>query len=459
METTVNKAPAFPSAEQTQRDTPETAAAPPGIPGLRPIVTLLFLVAIGYQAVPAIDLPGVGLSLSAVLFAVVALEVFARPHNGLRLRPFTGWITVSYLLWMTWLLSIGVNLYSGIEISLSNIFNIVAYSYWLVVFVMTTMLGSDDKMLRKMVIALGIGAIILAVARLGEGVIYQNWNREADTELFNPNTYGILFSSMTPFMLILPFLLRGWKTIISIVGVIIMLVAIVVTGSRSSWIAVALSAGLFFTLYFFSQRQITSRFKFVPLLVVAALALMLLPNSILSGFTVRLATLSDINNDNDYIFRLVMQQRALRLLEEHPLFGVGLGNFTVAGSVDLTIPDRLSHLSLEDFAERSSHNAYLGYLAQTGLISSIIFALLLAVLALRGLQAAFYLAKRGEIWAIAAYAAFVGNSIHLWALAGLGTTGTWLLYGLVAALIHRHAWLRQQEVAALTFQLPHQRPL
>jgi O-antigen ligase len=90
---------------------------------------------------------------------------------------------------------------------------------------------------------------------------------------------------------------------------------------------------------------------------------------------------------------------------------------------------------LNRFNRISSHNSYVSFLAETGLLGAVPFGTLLLYLAVRGLQAAILLARRGEYWALGLYVAFVTMGVHLWVLAGLTGTSTWMVYGLVAGMI------------------------
>ena len=84
---------------------------------------------------------------------------------------------------------------------------------------------------------------------------------------------------------------------------------------------------------------------------------------------------------------------------------------------------------------KSSHNSYVSFVAENGIVGAVPLAFLLLVLAVGGDGAAGRLARRGQVWALGVYAGFIGMSIHLWALSGLTSTATWFVYGLVAALI------------------------
>jgi O-antigen ligase len=93
--------------------------------------------------------------------------------------------------------------------------------------------------------------------------------------------------------------------------------------------------------------------------------------------------------------------------------------------------------NLDRFNRITSHNSYVSFLAETGLLGAVPFGALLLYLAARGLQAAVLVARRGEYWALGLYVAFVTMGVHLWVLAGLTGTSTWIVYGLVAGMIER----------------------
>nr|MBP6179969.1 hypothetical protein [Anaerolineales bacterium] len=85
------------------------------------------------------------------------------------------------------------------------------------------------------------------------------------------------------------------------------------------------------------------------------------------------------------------------------------------------------------------------YLAENGVIGSAPLAFFLLLLLLGGFRSALRLARRGMLWALGAYAGFIGMSIHLWGLAGLTGTSTWFIYGLVAAIIEIDRQTGKQE--------------
>jgi hypothetical protein len=100
-------------------------------------------------------------------------------------------------------------------------------------------------------------------------------------------------------------------------------------------------------------------------------------------------------------------------------------------------------------------------LAETGLLGSIPFGLLLLTLTVRGYRACKNLARQGQAWVLGIYAGFVGMSVHLWSLSGLTGTAPWFVYGLLAAVIvmdkqSAHAEEKQWSYAS-RFSLPYSR--
>ena len=132
--------------------------------------------------------------------------------------------------------------------------------------------------------------------------------------------------------------------------------------------------------------------------------------------------------------RQVMNQKSTKLFENFPCFGVGPGRYQSV-YVPLDLPPVLAHRTENDFMRKGSHNSYLSFLAEGGVVGTLPLAALIVVLAIRGASAAMSLNRKGEQWALGVYASFISMSVHLWSLAGLTGTHAWFVYGLLAAII------------------------
>ena len=404
----------------------------------------LFLIFALYLALPIVDLPLLGLSLSAPILFIVFAEVFLH-SRGVNLKPNRHWITISYFFLLGLLLSLAGNaLFSNIAMTTSDVLTLIRFGYWVLAFFTTIVVVSLAKDLKNIGTIIGCAILILAILRLSEAVFYGRWGNGPGPRLMTQNSYGIQFSTFIPFGLVLPLIFQGWKRNFAIVALILAFAAIAVNGSRSSWIAITSGAVLFAFIYAITQpkgvRIVQSGTIVLGGLVLAIV--MMVPSSLLQPIANRFNTFDTLDRDKSYQVRLLMIQKGQRLFLESPYFGVGVGRFNESSTI-LDIPDVLSYHRQERFDRKSSHNSYIALLAESGLVGIVPFALLHLLLFSRGFPAAINLARRGDVWPIAFFSSYVGMSIHLWSLSGITGTTTWFVYGLVAGLIERHIRLNQ----------------
>lgn len=407
----------------------------------------LFLAFTIYLVVPVIDVPLLGLSLSAFLMFLIALDVLLSKHD-LRLGDYSTWIIISYAFLFGLLLSIAGNvIFRGVPLEPQDILTLIRYGYWVLAFFITMIVVASAENLKTIGLVIALGVFILTGLRFYEAIIWGQWGAGIGTQFLSQNSYGIQFSTFFPFVLALPFVLKGWARNLFSMALILVIAAIAGNGSRSSWIAVTTGAILFLLLYAVTQRGgiwlVQSRLVVVVglLIIVAALV----PQSILDPIISRFDTLETIEQDKSYALRQLMIQKGQRLFENNPLYGAGIGRFRRA-SVPLDIPNVLSYLSQSHFDVQSAHNSYIALVGETGLVGTIPFVVLHLVLFIKGLPAAIELARKKEVWAIAIFAAYVGMSLHLWSLAGLTGTAPWYVYGLMAGVIEREKRLSKEKL-------------
>jgi len=314
---------------------------------------------------------------------------------------------------------------------------LIQNAYWLLTFVITSYFASCANILERTAKLLGWAVFALALARLFEAVIWGAVNTyESVTRLLTPNTYGFLFSTFFPFLLVPLFAVKGGNKFLPITRVLIVAVAVVINGSRSSWISVAAGTIFFILLLFFlrSRKVGMTLFLLSVLVVSILLGLNLLPEPVQSAISLRASTFQNLEQDKSYVFRKLMVQKGLKLFEESPIIGVGASRFRKE-SVELELSGVFRFYSQSSFDRKSAHNSYVGFLAETGLIGSIPLLVLILMLAFQGVKSAVSHARRGDLWALSVMTSFVGMSIHMWTISALAGTVTWFAYGLVAALI------------------------
>ena len=402
-------------------------------PAYSKTIVFLFLVFAAYLVVPIVDIPLLGLSLSAPVFFLVALYTVLRSPEPW-FAHYKRWIMLAVSIWAGIFLSFTLN--SLISGDLSNftagIINIIRYAYWLLCFVITVYFISRNGIGPKVISVLGWMIVLLALFRWGEGLLGGRVGAYSHLKIIPQNTYGILFSTFTPFLY--PNLLSiKKKRLFGILAVLLVFGAALMNGSRSSWIALAGSFVVFWLIVLISTPgKFEKAFILLIISVVMLTGFYLLPGNISEAITSRFATFQNLDEDKSYAIRQLMIQKGWRLFQDLPLIGVGAGNFRMS-SAELEIPDLLSYASQDYFDVKSAHNSYILFLSETGLIGVIPLGVLLIILAVQGFRAALAANRRKRFWVSAAYTSFIGMSIYLWTLAGLTSTSPWFIYGVLGA--------------------------
>lgn len=404
----------------------------------RIIVTLFYLFAL-YLVVPIIDVPLLGLSLSAPIFFIIAITCILRPPQPW-MRRFLNWILAAFLLWIGIFSSTWANglISGGTKIDSGGISIVIHYAYWLLVFIITAYFFSRGEKIFPLLKILGWGALLLAVLRWVEVLLYGNIGAWTGTHLFSQNSYGFLFSCFSPYLLLLAVNSKGWKALLMWGGNLLLWGAAAVNGSRGSWVALVIGLGIFLLLLTLSRAK-----KFIGTLLIlvflGGLATVVWTASprISTAVTSRFNTILNRDQDKSYLIRQLMIQKGIKLFRESPVIGIGADRFTKT-SIPLEIPELLSYGNLEHFDEKSAHNSYIGFLAEYGLLGAIPFLLLLVSLLSGGLRSAVYFAGKSQFWALAIFTSFAQMSIHMWAINSITNTGNWFIYGLIVAAIVLH---------------------
>ena len=395
---------------------------------------ILFLAFAFYMAVPLLDVPFWGISLSAPILMLVALEV-ATGQARVHWARYEGWLALAVWYWLGCAMSLVANqVWGGRRITPGEAYELVRWAYWMTAFALSMFFCANPEFRGRVCKALSAGVTLLAGLRVVEAVAFGFWGHEK-SYFMSPNAYGWEFTTFAPFAVALPATLRGGRRRWALAALGMVLLAWVLSGSRGSW--VALSAGLcvFLALCLASPRALPRYLgALAGGLALAGLVFWLARERLSEPVGERVRSFQTLERDTSYNIRKLMIQKGLKMFWENPLFGAGLDRFK-STSVPLERPPILRYAGQEHFNVKSSHNSYIAVLAETGLAGSVPLALLLAALALKGLAAAMRAARRGDLWSVAAYASFVGMSIHLWVLTGLTGTAPWFIYGLLAGII------------------------
>lgn len=253
---------------------------------------------------------------------------------------------------------------------------ILAWVPYLLLFLIGAQLVRTKKALHRtlLVVALAISFVVVLSffagsfvrSRLGLGSSVGNANDLAALILFGIPCWGILAQKETRNVL---------RLLLVTACVLLSLIAIVKTGSRG-----ALLSLIAMTLSIFWRLSAPKKLGFMVLVLLAgSLTYACLPRSIASRYV---TLVSDVDNpyqrmDPDEAVaressaaRQLLLKQSIRLTLKHPLWGVGVGQFTVADSQDFKDQGRRVDW-------HQTHNSYTEVSSELGIPGLVVYVLLL----------------------------------------------------------------------------------
>jgi O-antigen ligase len=406
-------------------------------------VSLTGLLLCFYLAAPLYPIPIVGLSWSLPLLGILLVEAVRR-SGSFRLRV-PGRL-LSLLLWLCGSLAVsfGWNYAANTTVAAPDV--ALKYIAQFLLLSLACVIGyslfASGTFARHSVRAFASGIAVVSLFVLGEHLVLGGLRGDGWSHLtrMSQNSYAVQYSTFLPFLF--GALATSKKRIWWTVALVCCLAAVLVNSSRTAWGTTLLTALIFLVTY----AVINHRAGFaLTVAVLGVLSLVLIwsviPARIVENVTRDYETFENLQGDKSWMIRRLQVQKAGDIFEDHPLLGVGPGQFRFQ-TVELGMPDVLASRSAFEFNDVSAHNSYIQFLAEGGLLFTVPYVAFLLWLALAGFRASVNLLRRGEIWGLCLYASLAGMSVHFWTIAGLTTTGPWFLYGATAALIYQGRLLR-----------------
>ena len=218
-------------------------------------------------------------------------------------------------------------------------------------------------------------------------------------ELFgSPNLLGgFLALAIPPIVALAASENLWWRRLSGYVLVVAAMVGLAFTYSRGAMIGTAV--GLLVLLPVLKRGRLTLGLALTAAIVTTA-----------GNVLVRVQSVAAPESDPAFTSRLEIWGAALRLVAEHPLVGVGLGNF-VAAYRNLLIPD-LPVIPYSLTLPEQAHNLFLNLAVEVGLVGAGAFAWLLAVGFLRTWQVSRSADRRVKLWSMGLAAGLVALLIH-----------------------------------------------
>lgn len=392
------------------------------------LIYILFNIFSASLVLPIFDIPLIGLSGSAPIMFIVAIPCLLNSKNNW-FDEYRRWIFFAILIWIGLFLSTTLNgiLSFGTSFDSGGAIALIQYAYWLLVFVIVVYFVSQRSIINKVSAVLGWSVLLLAVF-----FIISDWS---NITIMSQNDFGFQFSAFSPFLLIMILKQHGWKRLLSIIANVLLWGAAAINGSRGSWISIVLGMGIALILFFLSKSR-----KFFSLVIIIFLVVIIgfiayrtLP-TVFDTVQQRINSFQSLDEDKSVLIRELMVQKGITLFKESPFIGVG-GNRFRQTSAALKIPFGLSYEDEAYFNRRSSHNSYIEFLAEFGLVGVIPTGILLLTLVFQGFKATLLALKSNDVIPLAIFLSFIQMSVHMWAISALANTATWFVYGLVGASI------------------------
>ena len=139
-------------------------------------IYLLFHIFSIYLVLPIIDLPFLGLSISAPILFIIAVPLFLNPGSPwfkkYQLSIFLG-LSIYTGIFLSTIIN-GITSF-GVDIDQQGIEFLLRYLYWIIAFIITVYFTSQEGMLKKTASILGICIFILALFRWGEVIFLGNY--------------------------------------------------------------------------------------------------------------------------------------------------------------------------------------------------------------------------------------------------------------------------------------------
>lgn len=397
---------------------------------------ILFLLTSALLVLNAFDVPFLGVSLTTPLMGLIILEIIFRPRFPF-IQKYRAWLMWAFVFVAALFIVQAVTAASEQLQIVRAFLPVIQYTFWIIAFIAVLYVSHDVSLMKQTAFVLGVSLLILGGIRVTEGLLFDKWGAWTRPLFLTQNTYGIQFSTFVPFAVYFVFAHKGMVRLFGIGMLGVVVFALLMNGSRSSWIAVA--AGLFVAglIYTIANPKYIALFIGASLATVLAAAILYphLPPQMRNMLEERIDTFAELDSDKSYLIRQLMIQKGIKLFMAEPLFGTGVGRFRDE-LVILELPPELQYGSQQHFNAMSAHNSYIVLLGETGLFGFLPFAVLLGTIVLAGAPAAIKLQRRGYTFAPFIFASFCGMSIHMWTLAGLTGTHAWYIYAYCIGMIY-----------------------
>jgi O-antigen ligase len=183
-------------------------------------------------------------------------------------------------------------------------------------------------------------------------------------------------------MMLLPFLAYGTfrfkrqMRVVSVILIVLILFLIVLLQTRSVWAGILIMSFLGVSLILFFYKQLLLSTKLRNTLAITCLAIILAGTGILifggrqnnNSYLKKLRSITDPHAGNN-IFRLKVWGSTLEMIKDHPITGVGAGNWQL--EISKYLPDL--NFTQKEMNWGRPHNDYLWVLSEKGIVGFLLY--------------------------------------------------------------------------------------
>lgn len=335
---------------------------------------LAFIIAIYMISLPIIpdSLKYKNVKLSDILLSIVILTILVTLVRNITIKNLFNILTKDSILILMIILcfimfvSTTYALEKSISISESIRFSIYILIYFSIKYLLND--KASITILLKSYIFISIVLSLIGIFQFCTGIRFQplftiNYGfgpitRETST-FENPNAFAA-FLLLAFFPLLIMFIKINKKTHKAMCGIfcILIFINIVLTGSRNTQVSLLLGLIILVILY---------SWKFIYCIVAFSIISLFIPE-----IRYRISAVFDMSQNKS---RFMIWGVALKMIKDHPLLGVGNGNYV--SYYDLYV-QRYPQFKYYNYTKFAPHNSYLKVCSELGIASLCIFIILLA---------------------------------------------------------------------------------
>lgn len=286
---------------------------------------------------------------------------------------------------------------------------------------------NDLAKLRFIILAI-VGSIFLAdICAVWQGL---NGNFRANGFFGNPMTLGGFLIMLTPCIMI--FLLKKQKicTNKKVIALILFasLLALFFNGTRGSWVAIAIMIPGLLCFILNSWKKIVALICLIGLIGIGTFAFV-------PAFHAKVITITDLNYQSNSE-RFLLWRSSYNMFKDHPLFGIGVGQFSKQYSEHYILPQA------KEPSLPHAHNNFIHMLGETGIVGIIGFLVLIGYFLWFGI---YHWYKKNNIVGLMLVASLVGLLLQGMTEFNFGNAAVMKLFWLLAGCFVQYVLIDNKE--------------